>query len=136
MAEGNLTSPEGVMLILVAIVLDSIGFLLFLLGTWFGFDDYGILDIIGFIIIGGWIFVRTGNIRGTSGAKKALNRAGKRFGITFLVELCPFIGGLAPSWTILVWKELKGDYAENSGAELEFEKSDNDNENEEEMATT
>ena len=96
--------PEGILLLCVAGLLDSIGFVLFLF-SWMGIDDYGILDIIGAVIIGGWLLMRTGASKGTQDvAKKTL----KRFGFTFAVELIPFIGGISPSWTILVWKELKG----------------------------
>lgn len=104
MVEGNLTGPEGILLLCVAGLLDAIGFIFFLF-FWLGIDDYGILDIIGTVIIGGWLLIRTGSSKGTQDiAKKTL----KRFGFTFAIELIPFLGGISPSWTILVWKELKG----------------------------
>ncbi len=53
----GLTSPEGVLMLCVAALLDIIGFIIFILGTWFGIDDYGILDVIGGIIIGGWMLL-------------------------------------------------------------------------------
>lgn len=43
-----------------------------------------------------------GNVTGL--AKKSL----KRFIWNFLIELVPFLGGLYPGWTILVYKEMKG----------------------------
>ena len=102
MAESNLTGPEGILLLCVAGLLDAIGFVLFLL-FWIGVDDYGILDIIGVVIIGGWMFVRSG------GSNKNIMKKGlKRFAVAFGIELVPFLGGICPSWTILVWKELKG----------------------------
>ncbi len=103
MAESNLTGPEGILLLCVAGLLDAMGFALFLL-SWLGLDDYGILDIIGAVIIGGWLLIRTGPSKGTTDiARKTL----KRFGFTFAIELVPFLGGISPSWTVLVWKELK-----------------------------
>lgn len=95
---GSLTSPEGILMLCVAGLLDGIGFMLFLL-SWLGIDDYGILDIIGGIIIGGWLFMRNG-----SGAASG---ALKRFLTAFGIEAIPFLGGISPSWIIIVWKELK-----------------------------
>ena len=106
MPEGNLTGPEGILLLCVAGLLDVIGFVFFLL-SWLGADDYGILDVIGLVIIGGWLLIRTGSVKSTKGAQDVAKKTLKRFGFTFLVELIPFLGGIAPSWTILVWKELK-----------------------------
>ena len=99
---GGLSSPEGVLLLGIAIVIDGIGFLFFIIGTWFGIDDYGILDFIGLLIIGGWILLRSGSLN-TEMAKKGLNRFLK----AFIVEIIPFVGGVAPSWTWLVYKTLK-----------------------------
>lgn len=99
---GNLTSPEGILMLCVAGLLDAIGFGFFLVGTWFGIDDYGILDVLGMIIIGGWMFTRSGSLN-----SEIIKKGLKRFGIASLVELVPFLGGIAPSWIILVWKELK-----------------------------
>lgn len=97
------TSPEGLLMLTVAGIIDLIGFVFFLL-SWIGIDDYGLLDVFGAIIIGGWMLLRTG---GTAGVEKVAKRAGRRFAIAFGTELVPFLGGIAPAWTILVWKELK-----------------------------
>jgi len=104
MAESNLTGPEGILLLCVAGLLDAIGFGLFLF-SWIGVDDYGILDIVGAVIIGGWLLTRNGF---SGGVEEAAKKTLKRFGFAFGAELVPFLGGIAPSWTILVWKELKG----------------------------
>lgn len=157
----NLTSPEAIIMLPIAFMLDSMGFMIFLLGTWFGIDDYGALDIIGGIIIGGWMFMRhslsevqqntedqeenqeeeieeneekrynksnssvnnktKNSLPLTSSSRPAKSlpnpvkkevedlpkKALKRFGLNFLIELLPFIGGLYPGWTIITWKELK-----------------------------
>ena len=79
MSEGNLTSPEGILMLCVAAILDGLGFIIFILGTWFAIDDYGILDIIGAIIIGGWLYMR----KGAAAAKGAL----KRFSSLFFADL-------------------------------------------------
>lgn len=113
----------------VAAVLDGIGYVLLLL-SFFGVDDYGILDIIGLVIFGGWLLMRTGSTQmleqakektketaqqlGEKSAKKGggavenvAKKAGKRLGLSFLVELVPILGSLWPSWIILVYRELK-----------------------------
>jgi hypothetical protein len=54
----ELTSPEFLLMLPVAALLDIAGFIIFILGTWFGIDDYGILEIVGGVIIGGWMLIR------------------------------------------------------------------------------
>ena len=108
----DLISPEGVLMFFIAGVLDSVGLVFFVLSFFgIGIPLSFVLDILGFIIIGGWIFIRTGQIKTTKktaeAAKKIAKKAGKRFGITFLVELIPFLGDISPSWLILVFFELK-----------------------------
>lgn len=95
--KGNLTAPEGVLMLCVATLLDGIGLILFFL-SWLGVDDYGLLDIIGGVIIGGWLYFRKGTI-----SPKML----RRFLIAFGVEVVPILGSVSPSWMILVWQELK-----------------------------
>ena len=106
MPEGNLTGPEGILMLCVAGLLDAVGFVLFLI-LWLGIDDYGILDIIGTVVIGGWLLIRTGSFKGTKGAQDVAKKTLKRFGLAFAIELIPFLGGASPSWTWLVYKELK-----------------------------
>jgi hypothetical protein len=107
--KGNLTGPEGVLMLCAAGILDGIGFALFLL-SWLGIDDYGILDVLGMLIIGGWMFLRGGGLN-----KKIIKRGLRRFTVATIIELIPFIGGIAPSWTILVWKELKSSEEKKPG---------------------
>ncbi len=52
---GELFSPAGIWMI-PAIILDLIGLILFI----FAVDDGGVLDIIGIIVIGGWMLSRSG----------------------------------------------------------------------------
>lgn len=53
-----MTSPEAILILPIAVVLDLVGFIIFCLGTWVGIDDYGILEIIGGAIIGLWMILR------------------------------------------------------------------------------
>jgi len=57
-SDGNLTAPEAFVMLPMALILDAMGFILFL-ASWLGVDDYGVLDIIGMLVIGGWMLVRS-----------------------------------------------------------------------------
>ena len=171
----GITSPEGMLMLCVAASLDIAGFIIFILGTWFGVDDYGILEMVGIAIIGTWMFIRHSSLGGTAfnkaeqehgegkrvweesetvkgsdkmedwkkndkgvyeltkkegksnaptkgkkikewlnpkeiakdQIKQLAKKALKRFGLNFIVELLPFLGGFWPGWTIIVWKEMK-----------------------------
>ena len=72
----GLTSPEGILMLCVAALLDIIGFIIFILGTWFGIDDYGILEIIGVAIIGTWMAIRYSSLGEYSNVKEEY-RSGK-----------------------------------------------------------
>lgn len=107
---GRLLSPEGVIMMLLAILLDLTGVILFCVGL----DDCGATDIIGIIFIGGWIFFRSRSLKVTSGAAKTISKAtewAKRSKwlrpLCVGMELIPFWGGVAPSWIILVYNELQ-----------------------------
>lgn len=58
----NLTSPEALLMIPVAVMLDLIMFLVGVLGDWWGASDYGTIGILGWILIGGWAYIRKGGI--------------------------------------------------------------------------
>ncbi|MDD2732046.1 MAG: hypothetical protein PHI53_02505 [Candidatus Pacebacteria bacterium] len=95
----NFISPEAVVMLLAAVLLDTIGFLfLFLSFLGVGIPLSFIPDLIGLIFIGGWMFLR-------SGARQ--KRIGKRLGLAFLGEIIPFFGDIAPCWTLAVFFELK-----------------------------
>jgi hypothetical protein len=52
----NLLAPEGVIMLPAAFLLDAIGFIIiFVVG-----DDYGIMDLISTLIIGLWMWTRSG----------------------------------------------------------------------------
>ena len=65
----GLTSPEGVLMLCVAGLLDVVGFVL-LCFSWAGVDDYGIVDIIGGAIIGGWMLLRYSAMGSEGGMKE------------------------------------------------------------------
>lgn len=95
-------------MMLAAGSLDLVGFLLFILDfVGIGIPLSFIPDIIGILIIGGWIFLRTGRIGITKGAAKISQKAFAELGLATLGELIPFFGDLAPCWILLVFDILK-----------------------------
>ena len=104
---GALISPEGLIMLFTALFLDVIGFIL----VTFLLDDLGVTDIIGSLVIGGWILFRSGSFSGKSkpsGAGKTAKMAQKMKWIRplcIISEWIPYVGAL-PSWTILVYFEL------------------------------
>lgn len=100
---GALFSPEGVIMMFLAGILDLIGLIILC----FGLDDCGILDIIGLILIGGWMLSRYGRITVSKGAKKIGSKMLKQVGLSFLGELIPYFGNIAPCWTLAVYFQIK-----------------------------
>lgn len=101
-------SPAAVMLFATAILIDGAG----LIVLFTGLDDLGILDIIGFVLVGGMMYVHSGTVVGTKGAQKMVKKAGtkilKKLGLSFLGEIIPYFGSIAPCWTLAVYFHLKG----------------------------
>ncbi len=106
---GALTSPEGVIMLLVAGFLDLIGIILIC----FGVDDFGILDIFGIIIIGGWMLLRGGTATApekakaqvAKGFKKIFRGKWQKFLIPIVGEVVPYSGAFI-WWTFAVYYEL------------------------------
>ena len=104
---GALFTPEGVVMMFIAAMLDLTGlgiFLLSLLGI--GIPLSFLLDITGLLIIGGWTLLRSGSASTTKQAAKLGKKAFKRLGLGFLGELVPFFGDIAFCWTLVVYLEL------------------------------
>jgi len=112
---GALFSPEGVIMMLLAILIDIAGLFCLVLDlvlSLFGIFGIGtaissVLDVLGLILIGGWMLFRYGQMTGTKGAKKAGGKLLKRLGLSFLGELIPIFGDVAPCWTLAVYFTLK-----------------------------
>lgn len=107
----SLFSIEVISMFLIAGLLD-LASLVFL---YFGLDDFWILDIIGLIFIGGWTYFRSQTIKVTRGAKVRLTTRALKLAerlkwlkpMFFISEFIPYIGGVLPSWTLIVYFELK-----------------------------
>jgi len=86
---GSLTSPEGILMLCVAGIIDIISLIPIINIA---------SDVIGIVIIGGWLIItRPG---------EALKKAVKRFLVACGIELIPVVS-IAPSWTWFVYKTLK-----------------------------
>ena len=109
MGGGSLTSPEAALMLTAAIIFDCIGLILFVLSFIFGIGIplSWLLDVIALVIIGSWMYWRSGSITVTKGTKKVASKFGKRLGLAFLGEVIPFFGDIAFCWTIAVILELK-----------------------------
>ncbi len=107
---GSLASPEGVLMMFAALLLDCIGVFLLI----FGLDDFGVTDIIGIFLIGGWMYSRSGFIAMPKGAekkakgwlRKLFRGKWKRYLTPILGEAIPYFGGIALCWTLAVYYEL------------------------------
>lgn len=105
---GALFSPEGILMLCIAVILDSIGLSLFILSLFgIGIPLSFVLDIIGLVVIGGWMLLRSHRIAMTKKAAKVSRKFLKRLGLAFLGEVIPFFGDIAFCWTIVVYLELK-----------------------------
>ena len=102
---GNLLSPEGVVMLSVAVTIDLISLI----------PVVNIVsDIIGMIIIGSWMFFRSGTAPGRPqrpGKPKIPAKGGgkilRRFITVGIIEAIPIVS-ILPWWTITVYNELKG----------------------------
>jgi|SRR3989344_871840 len=162
MEVGNITSPEGLLMLPIALLFDATAFMIFIIEIWF---DLGILSTLtgwtGWLIIGAWAYFRggmsltdfakslyeKGKAGGSKGSPKKISGSGdmkdwqlnkkgayelkdpnktenleeetspgltgaikgfiKRVGLSFVIELIPWLGSIWPGLTIFVWKELK-----------------------------
>lgn len=99
-------SPEAIMMLSIALVLDTVGELI----------PY-VSDGIGLVIIGGWILFRSQQkIQGPK--RQVIKKSGKNLKVKvkkirkwvrplcIVGEFIPVIS-ILPFWTLLVWRELK-----------------------------
>ena len=86
---GNISSPEGVLMLSIAGLIDIISFIPVI---------NIVSDVLGIIIIGGWLVIT----RPGQAMKKAL----RRFLIAIGIELVPIVS-IFPTWTWFVYKTLK-----------------------------
>ena len=98
-----MTAFEFIVMITIALALDAVGVILFILSfIGIGIPLSWLTDAIGGLAIGGWIFLRSGG----QPMGKRLVKTGKRAGLTLLGEVIPFLGDIMPFWTISVLFEI------------------------------
>ncbi len=108
----NLGSPEGFIMMGVAITLDATGLVINLCGL----DDCGILDIVGIVIICGWmLFKGQGKLHVTASKggqqqmqsfiQKLFRGKTSKFLTPIIGEIIPYVGAL-PCWTLAVFFEV------------------------------
>lgn len=126
----SFTSPEGILMLFLAGLLDLIGILCLIADLAFGIGEIFsfIPDAIGIVFFGFWMLIRSQEsdfknmAKQVSDKKQAMKKTnqvmkktakkgakkGTRFALSSLGELIPFLGAL-PFWTIFVILELKED---------------------------
>lgn len=104
----SLFSPEGILMLTIAVALDLIGLIFFILSfVGIGIPLSWMLDLAGLVVIGGWMFFRTGRVVAPQRGTRTFGRLFKRLGFAFVGEAIPFFGDIAFCWTLLVYFELK-----------------------------
>ena len=109
----SISSPEGLIMLSLAIIFDIWGLLTFILDFVFGIGLFlsFIPDFFGLLLFGGWMLFRTGHVTISKRAGKTFQKSGrkifKRLGLAFIGETLPFFGDLAFCWTLAVYFELK-----------------------------
>ncbi len=97
-------SLDEMMVLLLALLLDLISLILICVAL----DDFGLLDMAGWAVIGAWTFMKMGNMPSRP-SRKNNNIGGKmlkRYTGVGLIELIPYIGVL-PMWTLYVYITVK-----------------------------
>lgn len=102
----SLGSPEAIVAFTIAGLIDLLGFIIIFVGL----DDFFILDTVGFMTLGMWMIFRSGHIPSRNSkikSKKMGKKLLKRLGLSTLCEIMPYLGGLMPTWMLMVYFELK-----------------------------
>lgn len=102
--QGAILSPAGLIMLPLAAIIDIIDFFV---------ASILILDIVAILVIGGWIYSRSGQLKATRGATARLGKAAKWAKrlrwlrpLLIVIEFIPIVGML-PLWVLLVYFELK-----------------------------
>lgn len=111
---GKFLTVEAIIMLPTALLFDVIGLILFILSFFkIGIPISLIFDVIGLIVFGGWMLIRA-LIKGqgvgivtTKRGRRALGKFLKRLGLSFLGEIIPFFGDIAPCWSLAVYYTLR-----------------------------
>jgi len=96
-------SPETLLMLPLAVGIDLVSIILIC----FGLDDFGLLDIIGIVFIGGWLFFRKGKIveKKKGFLKRIFTGKFSKFLTPIFGEGIPYLG-ILPFWTLSVYYNL------------------------------
>jgi len=101
---GVLLSPEGVMMLFLAGIIDLIDFLI---------GSFWVMDIVAILTIGIWLYLHSQRMSVTRGAATRLGKVSKWAKrakwlrpLAIVTEFIPIVGML-PCWLLLVYAELK-----------------------------
>ncbi|MDD5606651.1 MAG: hypothetical protein PHN37_02190 [Candidatus Pacebacteria bacterium] len=100
-------SPTIILMILIALIMDTISLVLLLTGL----DLLSFLNIIGGFFLGGLMFAHTGTFLKKKDSKKITEEISKKIikklGLASLGEIIPIIGGIIPVWSLSVYSHLR-----------------------------
>ena len=98
--EGSLLSPEAVVMLPLAVIVDVIDFFI---------ASLFIVDIIALLLFGSWMYLRSGQATISAKSAKALKMARTMRWLRpllIIIECIPIVGML-PCWALVVYFELK-----------------------------
>ncbi len=103
-------SPVELLTTLFALILDVVSFIFTITALDLLLVPSLLLTMGGFFITA-LMFVTTGKLMKKSKSKEMVKKIGKKiikkFGLSFLIEMIPIIGGIIPVWTISVYSHFK-----------------------------
>lgn len=109
--EVSLFSPEAVLMLIIAVIVDLVGLLEFIpvVGSVISL----ISDIFGIIFFGAWMLFRSQRVAVTARTAERVAKVGRWARrlrwlrpLCFIGEFIPFVG-ILPLWTLLVYSELQ-----------------------------
>ncbi len=108
----NLLTPEGLIMMLLAFIVDSSEFFIEFIPIIGQFISV-LIDILAIVFIGGWTWFHSGTVKVTGKAAKRMGKAAKWAKrmkwlrpLLFILEFIPVVGSL-PLWMLVVYLELK-----------------------------
>lgn len=94
-------TPEAILLLPIAVGIDLASVFLLILD----FDDFGILDVLGILVIGTWLFFKKEEIKRKGFLRRIFTGRTTKFLVPIFGEIIPYLG-ILPFWTLSVWYNL------------------------------
>ncbi len=111
---GNIMTPEGIIMIILAVSFDLGEFLMELIPV-VGWIISALMDVVAFILFGIWMKMRGSNVKATKKMTAKIGKAAKwakrikwMKPVFIVIELLPipYFGSLLPLWVLLIYFEL------------------------------